>query len=132
MQLLIGQSANFTGFAFPDQCCFVLAPGLHMAIEAVVGEIDLSAYEPFGPRVVPFQNFVPLLEPVQFFRNASPELLGMVYRFTINALVVFQTLDVCLFAEMLRTLKPALLLQDGVNVGIGSGDGRLLWHAYSS
>ena len=49
MQLLVGQSADFPRFALPDQRCFILAPGLHMAVKAVVGEIELAADEPFGP-----------------------------------------------------------------------------------
>ena len=44
-----------------------------MTIETVVGDIDFAAAKPFCVRWLPFQNRVPLLEPVKFFGHARPE-----------------------------------------------------------
>jgi hypothetical protein len=52
-ELLVGVGADFAGLTFPDQRGFILAGGLHVAIETVVGKIDLSADEPLGPGHVP-------------------------------------------------------------------------------
>ena len=76
MQLLVGEDANFSGFALPDDCGFVLAPGVDVAVEAVVGEIDLAADKPFRPRAIPLENLVPFLEPVQFARQCCDQNLS--------------------------------------------------------
>src|SRR5580692_161612 len=132
MQLLIGQRAHFAGLALPDERCLVLAPALNVTVETVVRQINLAADKPLRPGVIPFQNLVPLLEPMQFFCNTCPELFRMFHRLAINALILFQTLDVCSRAEVLRRFKSALFLQDGVDVGSGSRDGSLVGHGYSS
>src|SRR5215831_10268660 len=77
MQLLVGKGANLAGFALPDERRLILAPGLDVAVEAVVGQIDLPADEPFGPGTVPLQHLVPLPEPVQLAGDAAPELVGL-------------------------------------------------------
>ena len=43
-----------------------------MPIEAVVGDVGLSANKPFGKRQVPFQHLVPLLEPVKLRSDFRP------------------------------------------------------------
>ena len=83
-----------------------------MAVEAVVRKIDLPAHEPLGPGTIPFQNFVPLLERVQFAGDLPPQFLGVLHRFAGNALVLFQTLDVGGVAKLRRRLKLAVFLQD--------------------
>src|SRR5271166_2587167 len=85
-----------------------------MAIEAVIGEINLSAHKPLGPRAIPFENFVPLLEPVQFLGDAAPELVGIVNRFLIDALVLGKALDVSALAEFRGWREAALFLKYGV------------------
>src|SRR5581483_11096026 len=77
VQLLISNRANVARFALPNNCGLVFPVCLHMAVEAIVGEINLSADEPLRPWIVPFKDFAPLLEPVQFARNAPPELFRM-------------------------------------------------------
>lgn len=54
--------------------------------EAVVGEIDLAADEPPGERLVPLVEFLPRLEPVQFFRDARPEFLRLLEGFRVEFL----------------------------------------------
>src|SRR6202022_463814 len=77
----------------------------------------------------PFQNLVPLCEPVQFVRNSCPEFFRLLDRLTVDALIVFQTLDVRLPAEVLRAFEISILVQDGFDVAAGIGRGRLLGHA---
>ena len=130
MELLIGEGTDFAGLAFPDDGGLVLASGLHVAVEAVVGEIDLSSYKPLGPRAIPFENLVPLLEPVQFAGDARPELVGIVNGLFVEAIVLVEALDVGFLGEFGRTLELALLVQDGIDVralGIrfGKNDGFL-------
>ena len=117
MQLLISQSSNLTGFAFPDNCGFIFAPGFDVAVEAVVSQIDLATDKPLGPRTIPLQNFVPFPEPVQLTGDASPEFFGFLDGFFVDALILFQALDVRLLTEFRRAFESALLLQGGIDVG---------------
>ena len=116
MELLIGERADFAGLAFPDDGGFVLTSGLHVAIEAVVGEIDFSASKPLGPGTVPLQNSVPLVEPMQLFSYASPELLRLLDRLTVDVLVIFGALDVRVLAEVFRAGKLTLFLKGRIDV----------------
>ena len=79
MKLLIGERADFAGFALPDDGGLILTPAFDMTVEAVVRKIDLAADEPLGPGRFPVQNLVPLLEPVQFFGRAGPEFFRLLY-----------------------------------------------------
>ena len=94
MKLLIRESSHLTRFALPNQCSFVFATGLNMAIKTVVGKIDLSADKPLCPGTLPVEHLVPFFEPVQFAGNAAPKLLRLFDRFTIDALVLFGSFDV--------------------------------------
>jgi len=78
MELLVGEGADFAGLAFPDDGGFIFSRGEDVAVEAVVGEIDLAADEPFGPGGIPLEDFVPFFEPVQFAGDAAPEFVGIV------------------------------------------------------
>src|ERR1700687_2006144 len=129
MQLLIGKSADFAGLALPDQCGFIFPGGLHVAVETVVRDIELATDKPFGPGRFPFQNLLPLFEPVQFVRDPCPKFLRLLDRLTIDALVLLQALDAGLLAEGLRTFELAVLVQDGINIGASIRRGRLFWHA---
>src|SRR5260370_37556351 len=115
MQLLVSESADFAGRAFPDDGGFSFARGLDVAVEAVVGEIDLAADEPLGPWAIPFENFVPLLEPMQFAGDAAPELVGIVDGFLVETLVFGEDLDVSLPGEFGGGLRAALFLMDGID-----------------
>src|SRR5215831_9273721 len=116
VKLLIGEYANLAWLAFPDDGGFVFPSGGDVAIEAVVGEVDFSADKPLGPWAVPFEHIVPLLEPVQFVGNAGPELVGVVDRFLIEALVFVEALYVRLAAKFRGALELTLLVKNGINV----------------
>src|SRR5271155_1241124 len=115
MQLLISERANFPGLTLPDNGGFIFSRALNMAIEAVIGEINLSADKPFGPRAIPFENFVPFLEPVQFAGDAAPELVGIVDRFLINPLVFGQAFDMGMLAEFRGRWEAPLLVKNGID-----------------
>ena len=66
VELLVGEGADFAGFAFPDDGGFVFSPRGEMAVEAVVREVEFAAGEPFGPGDVPVEDFGPRFEPVEF------------------------------------------------------------------
>jgi hypothetical protein len=99
-----------------------------MPIQAVVREVDLAAHKPFCPRTIPFQNFVPLLEPVHLACNARPEFIRVVDRLIVNMLVFLEALNVRLLTEFRRTLKLPLLVQDGINVGALGIDNGFIGH----
>src|SRR5438477_11707462 len=93
MKLLIGKRANLPWLTLPDQRRFILAPGLNMAIETIVGEIELASGEPLGPREIQLQNVVPFFEPIKFLGNTSTELLRLLYGLAANAIVLLQTFN---------------------------------------
>ena len=76
----IGQHALVARLAFPDDRRFVFAPAIDVAIEAIVGRVELAADEPLCPRRVPLQNFFPRLEPMQLFGGFGPEGLRIFAR----------------------------------------------------
>src|SRR5579872_1719308 len=130
-QLLVGERANLTGFAFPDERRFVLAPCLHVPIQAVVGEVDLPSHEPFCLWRVPLQNPVPFLKPVQFARNAAPEFLWLLDRLPVQMLVLVQALNVSTLTKVIAAFKLALLLQHRVDTGVGIRKDRFFSHGWT-
>ena len=73
----VGEAANLAGLALPDERGFVRAFAEGMTVDTVVAEVHFAADEPLCPGKIPLKNFVPGLEPVQFFRHAGPELFGI-------------------------------------------------------
>src|ERR1043166_3388410 len=121
MQLLVGISPHLTRLTFPNERGLVLAMGLYVTVETVIGKINLAAGEPLCPGAIPFQNFVPFPEPMQFFGDTRPEFLRLIHGFTINPLVVVGGLYMRLRTEELRAFKLALLLKHRVYAGVGNG-----------
>src|SRR6266404_5514720 len=128
MKLLIRKSSHLTRFALPNQCSFIFATGLHMAIKTVVGKIDLSADKPLCPGTLPVEHLVPFFEPVQFAGNAAPEFFRFVDGLAVDPLVIFCALDVRDATKFFRALKLALLLENGINIRVGNGHGCLVSH----
>src|SRR5271170_1519611 len=61
-----------------------------MAVEAVVGDVELTAYEPFGVGRVPVQDFFGRLEPVEEFGLFAPEGFGIGCGGGVHFAVVFE------------------------------------------
>ena len=83
MQLVVSDGALFAGFvAFPDDGGLV-AFGLEVSVEAVVGDVGLAAFEPldgygsFADVVVELTYSVPLLKPVVLVGFFCPESFGI-------------------------------------------------------
>ncbi len=76
VQLLVGQGAGFMGaLPFPDDCRLVLAPGLQVAVQAVIGDIELPAQKPamLAAGEVRLQGPLPGVKPVQVRGPLGPE-----------------------------------------------------------
>ncbi len=120
-ELLVCKGANFAGFTLPNQCRLVLARRLHVAVQAVVGEIDLTADEPFGPGRFPLQNLVPFLEPVQLLGGAGPEFFRLLHRLFVESFIFGQALNLSLLRKLRRWLKRALFVESRIDVHLRGG-----------
>src|SRR3954470_19604826 len=69
--LVVGLISN------PDQGVLVALTVLNMAVQAVVGSVDLAADEPLNEGRFPVADLVPLLEPVELPCPALPEALAI-------------------------------------------------------
>ena len=107
IELLICKDPGLARLAFKYDSGLVLAPGIQVAVDAVVGHIDLAAGEPFELRLleIGLGYRVPLLDPIQLLGGLSPESIGVIYRFLIDILVLLHALDIGLFAKLLGRLK---------------------------
>lgn len=81
-----------------------------MAIETVVGKIDLTANEPLRPGRFPFEDLVPLAKPMKLASDLAPKLLGVFFGLAIELLVLFEALYVCLLAELRGSRKDSSFL----------------------
>jgi hypothetical protein len=99
-----------------------------MAIQAVIGEVNLPSHKPFCPGAIPFENLVPLFEPVEFAGNVRPEFVGLVYRFLIKTLVFIERLYVGLLGEFGRALELASLIQNGIDIRALGIDASFIGH----
>src|ERR1041384_2655163 len=116
MQLLIGERAFLTRFAFPNNRCLVPAMRRQMSIQTIFREIEFAADKPFRERRFPFEHFSPALLPQKFARLARPEFIRMLDRLAVHSPILGDTLDPRLLREFLRRFEDALLLQERFNV----------------
>ena len=71
--------------AAPVERDAVAAAGLDVAVDAVVGDVQLAADEPLGERGVrPVEHLVPLLRPVERLRLLGPEPLRVAVRLLVD------------------------------------------------
>src|SRR5438270_14037431 len=94
MKLLIRKRADLAGLAFPDDGGFVPAPRGQVPIQAVVGEVQLAADEPFRPWGVPLEDLCPWLKPFELARDPGPESLRIGVGFLVQPLVLLDGFDV--------------------------------------
>ncbi len=118
-QFGVGDVTNLARLAFPNERGFAALAGQHVAIEAVVGEVDFAAAEPLHPRRVPLQHRVPGLEPVQFAGDIAPELFRILDGQVVDALVFLHALDVRFGRKLRWRRKLPLLLKYRINVVTG-------------
>src|SRR5689334_14097163 len=83
-------------------------PGLDVAVDAVVGRVELAADEPLREREVPLEDRVPLLRPVERERLTRPVALPVAFRVVVDRGVGHERV----LAERLRRReRPAFLQQ---------------------
>ena len=73
----VGEHAGIAGLTLPDDGGLIAARGVRVAIDAVVGDVQLAADEPFGPGHVPVQHLLPGREPIELPGFVGPERLGI-------------------------------------------------------
>ena len=104
----------------PSQWKATLSPlaGQHVAVEAVVADVELAADEPLRVRQLPLADGVPLLGPVEQVGGlARPEALVVARRLVVQRGVGDQRVAL----ELLRRRERALLVEqrvDGVVFGV--------------
>ena len=103
------QHARIARLAFPDDGGLVAPRGMRVPVHAVVGDVELSAHEPFGPRRVPFQHLLPRREPVQILGLLRPEAFG-IFR---GAIVDGGIVPVGALPEFFRRRKRAAFVEQG-------------------
>ena len=110
VQIPVGIDLPVARLALPDDGGLVLARPVEMAVNAVVGYIELPAQEPLGKGGVrPVQHRIPGAEPVQLPGKPRPEPLRILARRLINAGVG----DVGAGGKLRRRRVGAVLLQQG-------------------
>ena len=110
-KLPVGERPLLTQFAFPKDGDLVPRGRIQVAVQAVVASVELAAVEPAGVGVVPFQDGVPLLEPVELLRQRRP----VPVRIPLSAGVDILAVDVGLSDEGLARGEEALFLQQRFN-----------------
>src|SRR5439155_853317 len=77
IQVPIGKDPFFASLSLPDDGRLGLAPRGSVAIDTVIGDVELAAYEPLGPGSIPFQHLVPVFEPVELAGGLGPVALDV-------------------------------------------------------
>ena len=86
-QFGVGEGANFSVLAFPDDGAFAPQAARHVAVQGVVGHVRLAAHEPLRVGRLPVQHLGPGREPVQFLGHLGPELVGLLKALAVAAVV---------------------------------------------
>ena len=76
-QLSVGEELRFAPLVHINQRRMATPPALHMVVEAIVGQIGLSADKPAKGREVPLEDAIPGAEPVQRGGGTGPEVVVM-------------------------------------------------------
>jgi hypothetical protein len=88
MELFIGDGADIAGLAFEDQGGFVFARGAEVAVEAVLGNVQFAADEPFRVWRLPIEDFFEGLAPNEVLLGLPvPEFFWAIDRFIIEPFV---------------------------------------------
>ena len=90
----------------------VALAGLDVAVQAVVGGVDLPLLEPLRPRRVPLEHGLPGLEPVELLGPALPPGLEVGLRLVVDRGVG----EVRLLYEVLRRRERLLVAQEYLKV----------------
>ena len=116
MKLLISQCAPVARLTFPENRGLVSARAGKMSIQTIFGQIKFAADEPFREWHFPFDHFLPLFLPRQFFGFAPPEFVRPADRLAVHPPISIETFDLRPFRKILRWLENALLDQMRLDV----------------
>ena len=83
-QIAVGINLPVARLALPDDGRLIPPPVAHMTVDAVERHIQLAADEPLRVGRIPFQDGMPLLEPVQILGQPGPERLRVLGGAVIN------------------------------------------------
>ncbi len=109
-EVAVREGPRVAGLALPVVGDLGAAPGLHVTVEAVLGEVELTAEEPLRVRRLPLEDLVERLSPEELFRLLRPEPLEV----TLRALVDTGVVGVRLGGEVGGRREPAVLLGEGL------------------
>ncbi len=118
----VGELERGAVFGFPEQRRLV-GIFFEMAIEAVVGDVELAAGEPFGVRRIPFESVRWRLEPVKQLGLLGPECLGIFGGARVHLAVFLERFDVCALAEICRRRNGFLVENVRIEFQHGSSQG---------
>ena len=105
IEIVVGDDLAVSGLALPVVGDLVAAAGIDVAIEAVHGDIELTAVEPLGKGGIPLEDGVPGAIPIELCRLAGPIGLWV----SRGPLVDRGVVDVRLSREFGRRREPSLL-----------------------
>src|SRR4051812_25228754 len=116
VQLLIGQGAPLSRFAFPDDGSLISARRLEMTIEAILRHVEFASDEPLGEGRFPFDHLLPWRAPAQISCFPRPKRVRLFDRLAMHSAVFLQAPDARLLREGLARFEDALLDQVRLNV----------------
>src|SRR5581483_3341108 len=111
MQVPVGEHAAVAGLALPDDRRLVAPRAGEMAVETVVGDVELAADEPLRVRQLPLHRLPPRLHPRELTRLLLPERDGIALRVAVDG----GGRDLRLLGEGLRRGELPPFLEEGLN-----------------
>ena len=115
-ELGVGEVAEFAGFALPDEGGLVTERAGGVAVDAIVGEVELAAGEPGGGAHLAFEDFGPGGEPVELGGGFGPEGFGVGDAALVEGVVFASGFDPGASGELDGWGEDAVLAEEGVHV----------------
>src|ERR1700674_2540053 len=84
VKIPVRERPRVTRLAFPDERRFIPTRSPNVPVNAVGGDVELSADEPLRMRRVPLENLLPGLDPFQLAGLLGPKLLGIARGLFVN------------------------------------------------
>src|SRR5579883_1280582 len=115
MKLCIRKYSLLKVLTFPNNSRLVFAGSRKMAIETIIGSIDLAANKPLSKRCLPLYDLSPLLEPCQFFCLLCEKFLGVFNGSAIHFLILRHRGNARLLRKFLAWLEEPFLGKNRFN-----------------
>ena len=111
VEIPVREGARVARLSFPDEGGLGPPGGIDVAVEAVVGDVELAADEPLGVRRLPLEGLPPRLEPVELPGETLPEPDGVLRGLSVDGGAV----DVGALGELLGRRILPLFLEEGLD-----------------